>query len=163
MPNFVEIGRHLGFSKYETFNGGTAREGRPASPCQSLSKSVKPRPRYGDFSIFQDGRRRHLGFVNFGILMVGQLKRVEVCRRAKFGRNRSNRGGDMTILRFFKMAAAAILDFQNFKLLMVRRLKRVEVHRHAKFGQNMSKCGADMTDFSIFQDGGRRHLAFLNF
>ena len=66
--------------------------------------------------------------------MVGQLKRVEVCRRAKFGRNR---GGDMTILRFFKMAAAAILDFQNFKLLMVRRLKRVEMHRHAKFGQNV--------------------------
>jgi len=26
---------------------------------------VKPLPRYGDFSIFEDGARRHLGFLNF--------------------------------------------------------------------------------------------------
>ena len=82
---------------------------------------------------------------------------------AKFGRNRSKCSGDMTIFRFFKMAAAAILDFQNFKLLTVIRLKRVEMRGRAKFGQNRSKCGGDMTDFSIFQDGGRRHLGFLNF
>jgi len=29
------------------------------------SKSVKTRLRYGDFSIFQDGGRRHLGFLKF--------------------------------------------------------------------------------------------------
>ena len=34
--------------------------------CITVSKSVKPRPRYGDFSqIFQDGGRRHLGFSKF--------------------------------------------------------------------------------------------------
>ena len=71
--------------------------------------------------------------------MVGQLKRVEMCRRAKFGRNRSKCGGDMTIFRFFKMAAVAILDLQNFKLLTVRRPNRVEVRRHAKFGRNAAE------------------------
>jgi len=52
-----------------------------------------------------------LDFLNFKLLMVGRHKRVEMRRHAKFGRNRSNRGGDMAIFRFFKMAAAAILDF----------------------------------------------------
>jgi len=42
-----------------------AQEGRSASLCQIWSKSVKPRPRYGDFSIFHDGGRRHLKFSNF--------------------------------------------------------------------------------------------------
>jgi len=79
VPNLVEIGqkagryddflifqdggrRHLGFLKFETFNGRTAQEGRNAPPCQIWLKSVKTRGRYGDFSIFQDGVRRHLGF-----------------------------------------------------------------------------------------------------
>ena len=94
--------------------------------------------------------------------MVEQLKRVKMRRCAKFGRNRSKCGGDMTIFRFLKMAAAAILDYLNFKLLTVGRLegriaspwqiylKSVEMRRR-------------YDDFSIFQDGGRRHLAFLNF
>ena len=43
-------------------SGPNSHEGRTASPCQISSKSVEPRPRYGDFSIFQDGGRRHLGF-----------------------------------------------------------------------------------------------------
>ena len=60
----------------------------------------------------------------------------ELRRRAKFGQNRSKCGGDMTIFRFLKMAAAAILDFQNFKLLTVGQLKRVEMRRNVKFGQN---------------------------
>ena len=84
-------------------------------------------------------------------------------RCAKIGRNRSKCGGDMTIFRFFKMAAAAILDFFKFQIFNARWAEEAELRRHAKFGQNMSKCGGDMTDFSIFQDGGRRHLAFLNF
>jgi len=35
--------------------------------CQISSKSVKPWPRYGYFSIFKDGGHRHLGFLNFQI------------------------------------------------------------------------------------------------
>ena len=52
-----------------------------------------------------------LNFSNFKLLTVGQLSRVEVRRPAKFGQNRSKRGGDIAIFRFLKMAAAAILDF----------------------------------------------------
>jgi len=43
--------------------GQNGQEGRIASACQILSKSVKPQPRYGDFSIFQDGGGRHLEFL----------------------------------------------------------------------------------------------------
>jgi len=70
----------------------------------------------GDMPIFQDGGRRRLAFLIFEVLMVEQLKRVKMRRCAKFCRNQSKCGGDMTIFRFFMMAAAAILDFQNFKL-----------------------------------------------
>jgi len=74
MPNFVEVSqtaaeiwrffdfqhggcRHLVFLKLQIFNSRDAQEGRDASPCQIWSKSVKPRPRYGHFSIFKDGGR----------------------------------------------------------------------------------------------------------
>jgi len=36
------------------------------------------------------------------LLAVGGLKRAELRRHAKFGRNRSNRGRDMVIFRFFQ-------------------------------------------------------------
>jgi len=39
--------------------------GRDALPCQISPKSVKPSPRHGDFSIFQDGGGRHVGFLKF--------------------------------------------------------------------------------------------------
>ena len=74
-----------------------------------------------------------LDFSNFKFLTVEQLKRAELRRHAKFGRNRSNRGRGMVIFRFFKMAAAAISDFQNLELLTVRRLRSAELHRRAKF------------------------------
>jgi len=43
--------------------------------------------------------------------MIEKVKYVEVHQYAKFRRNRFNCGRDMVIFRFFKMAAAAILDF----------------------------------------------------
>jgi len=39
------------------------------------------------------------------------LKKVELRYCAKFCRNSSNRGTDMSIFRFFKMATATILQF----------------------------------------------------
>jgi len=56
---------------------------------------------------------------NFKVLTVGTVKSVELRDRAKFRRNRSKRGRDITIYQFFKMAAAAILHFKNFKFLTV--------------------------------------------
>ena len=54
-------------------------------------------------------------------------------QRAKLLEDRSNRSGDMADFRFFKMAAAAILDVGNFEFLTVGTLKSVELHLHAKF------------------------------
>jgi len=53
------------------------------------------------------------------VLTVVTVKSVELRHRVKFRRNRSKRGRDIAIYRFFKMAAAAILDFENFKFLTV--------------------------------------------
>jgi len=77
VPNDVQIGQtvvqislfwifhnggsdNLGFLKFYIFNDPNGQEGRTASLCQILSKSLKTRLRYGDFAIFQDGGRRHL-------------------------------------------------------------------------------------------------------
>ena len=54
--------RRLGFWKFHIFNGWDAQEGRTACACQILSKSLKPRLRYGDFSIFKMAAVRHVGF-----------------------------------------------------------------------------------------------------
>ena len=63
----AEIWRFFDFSRWRpppsgifkmwNFNDRTVQGGQTASPCQIWSKSVKPRPTYGDFSIFQDGGR----------------------------------------------------------------------------------------------------------
>jgi len=52
-----------------------------------------------------------LEFQNVKFLTAAHLKRAEMRRSAKYGWNRSKRGRDMAIFRFFKMAAAAILNF----------------------------------------------------
>ena len=52
-------------------------------------------------------------------LTIQTVKKDELRHCAKFCRNRSNRGWDMAIFRFFKMAAAAILDSWNFRFLTV--------------------------------------------
>ena len=54
-----------------------------------------------------------LDFQNFNLSTIGTVKRVELHHYAKFSRNRFNRGRDIAIFRYFKMAAAAILDFRN--------------------------------------------------
>ena len=84
----------------------------------------------------------------------------EMLHHAKFGQNRLNRGRDMAIFRFFKMAAAAILDFENFKFLTVRAVKRVELHQIAKFRQNRPKCGLDMAIFRFFKMAAAAILDF---
>jgi len=96
-------------------------------------------------AIFQDGGRRHLGcrrhlgfLKSEFFLMAGQLKRVQLHRRTKFGRNWSNRGPDIAIFPFFKMADATNLDFSNLIFLTVRWLTRVELRHHTKFGPNRS-------------------------
>ena len=71
--------RHLGLLKVRIFNGRNGQEGRAASACQISSKSFEMWLRYGDYCIFQD-------YVSTAI----------------FRQNRSNRGRDITIFRFFQ-------------------------------------------------------------
>ena len=157
VPNFAKIGpeihgrfsifqdggcRHLGFWKFQIFNGSDAQEGQTASACQILSKSLKPRLRYGDFSIFLRWRPSAiLDFQKLQISTSGPVRRPKMRHRTKFREDRSNRSGDMADYRFFKMAAAAILDFGNFKFLTVGTLKSVELRLHAKFWRNRAKRG----------------------
>jgi len=64
--------------------------------------------------------------------------------------------------RFFKMAAAAMLDFRNFKFLTVGTVKRVKHHQHVKFRQNQSNRGRDMSIFINFSKmAAVRHLGFV--
>ena len=45
--------RHVGFLKFQIFNGQKGQEGRSAPVCQISSKSIELRSKYGDFSIFK--------------------------------------------------------------------------------------------------------------
>ena len=52
-----------------------------------------------------------LDLYNFKFLTVRTVKRFKMHHLAKFRQYWLNRGRDMAIFQFFKMAAAAILDF----------------------------------------------------
>ena len=107
----MHINSQLGFSKFQFFNGQNGQAGGTASLCQILLKSLQPRPRYGNFSIFKMAAAAILDFQNLKFLTFGTVKRVELRNHAKLCRNRSNRDRDIAIFRIFKMADAAMLDF----------------------------------------------------
>ena len=52
------------------FYSRNGQRGRTASLCQISSKLLEPRPKYDDFSIFQDGSRRGLAFLKSQIFPV---------------------------------------------------------------------------------------------
>ena len=56
-----------------------------------------------------------MDFQKLEILTSGLVSRPNMRHRAKFREDRSNRSVDMVDFRFFKMAAAAVLDVGNFK------------------------------------------------
>jgi len=111
-------------------------------------------------AIFQDGGRRHLGFFKFQTFNGRTVQEGRSASPAKHAENRSKRGGDIAIFRFFKMAAAAILDFSNFKYLTVGTLKRAELRRRGKFCQNRSKRGGDIAIFRFFKMAAAAILDF---
>jgi len=81
--------------KIGNFQRSERSRGSNCLTMPNSSKSLQPRPRYGDFAIFQDGGRRHVGFLKFQFLTVEKVKKVEMHQYAKFHRNRCNRGRDM--------------------------------------------------------------------
>jgi len=115
---------------------------------------------HGDFSILQDGGRRHLGFLNFMLfLKVVTVKSAELRHYAKFYLNCSNRGRDITVFGFCKMASAVILDFKNFTFLTVGTVKRLKLHNCQIVSKSLEPRPR-YCDFSILKFGGRRHLVF---
>ena len=82
-------------------------------------------------------------------------------RHAKFGQNRSKRGGDIAIFRFFKMAAAAILDFSNFKFLMVVRVKRSNCVTRPNFAEIAQTAAEIFRFFDFSKMAAVRHLGFV--
>ena len=72
-------------------------------------------------------------------------------QHAKFRQNRSIARKHIMIFRFFKMAAAAILDCRIHKILLAVGAWRVHMHHCTKFRQNRSfRCG-DIAIFRIFK------------
>ena len=73
------------------------------SVCQILSKSLELRPRYADFLIFQDGGRRHLGFLKLEIFNVSNGQEGQTaspCQISSKSRELRPRYG---VFGFFKM------------------------------------------------------------
>ena len=69
------------------------------------------------------------------------VKVIKLRHHAKLRRNRSTRGRDMAIFRFFKMAAAAILVIENVDILGAGSLETAKVHHRAKFrGVRPNRC-----------------------
>jgi len=94
-------------------HGGRDLEGPGASLYQISSKSVVPFQRYCDFSNFQDGRRRHLGFLTSRNCIGYWGPEGGGASYAKFRQNWSIGCDcvDIKIFRFFKMAAVRHLGF----------------------------------------------------
>jgi len=113
------------------------------------------------FLYFQDGGRPILDFQILEILTVGTLERAKLHYRAKFRWSRSNSARDMTIFRFSKMAAAAILHFWIFQISNSRKDHAV-LHHCAKLSSKSFKLRPRYGDFSIFQDCGPQPYWILN-
>ena len=99
VPNFdYQDGgrRHLGFWKFEIFNGWDAQEGRTASACQILSKSLKQR-RFFHFSRWRPSAI--LDFQNWELSTSGPIRRTNMRHRTKFREDWSNRSRDMADFR----------------------------------------------------------------
>jgi len=114
------------------------------------------------FSIFQDGGRRHLGFLKFQICngrngqegqtaLLCQILSKSLEMRLRYG-----------YFLFFQLAAVVILDFfSKFWFLLVKTVKRVELHHHAKFRRNRSNRSRDMAIFDFFEMAAVRRLGFV--
>jgi len=65
------------------------------------------------------------------------------------------------ILRFFKMAAAAILDCRIHKISLAVSGHMAQTHHFAKFREKLVVPLRTCCNLSYFQDDHRRHLGFL--
>ena len=85
-------------------------------------------------------------------------RRIE---HAKFCQNRSIGCKDIKIFRFFKMAAAIILNCWICKILLADDVRRGNTHHCTKYRQNNFFLLRRYCNISNFQNGRRHHLGFL--
>ena len=125
--------RHLGFLKVQNFNCQSGSQGQHASPCQISCGLVKSLLRYGRLPIFQDGGRPPSAFLGekYEIFSAEVVGSASMHQCSKFHANWQSCCRDMTIFRFFQMAAVRYLGFLtvwNFNC------------RHDSEGQCTSPC-----------------------
>jgi len=138
--------------KLQIVNGWTRQNGGTASRFQIASKTLKPRPKCGDFSIFKDGGRRHLGFLKLQFLTGRLVKRVELRHRAKFRQNRSKCDGDMAIFRFFNDGRRHLEFLKYVNFMGEKSQESQNMPNFASIGQTVAEI---WRFFDCFQDGGR--------
>ena len=119
--------------------------------------------------LYQDHDRiqHSLDFQNFYFSTVSTVKTVELHHYAKFCRNRFNRGRDIAIFRYFKMAAAAILYFKNFKIFNGRNgqhhgQKLEEVHTFRYLGAMFDSDAGYATEVRSSISQGRERMGMLS-
>ena len=86
-----------GIFKISHFYGRRGQDGRTSSQCQISSKSLDPRPRYGDFS--KMAAVRHLGFV-MRVWGPPTMAFGGLCHCVKFGWNRCTSFDNMYVFWF---------------------------------------------------------------
>jgi len=86
------------------------------SSCQISWWLVKQLLTYGDFSIFQDGGRRHVGFWKFQNFNGEIDQEGLIASTGEILRWWSNRCRDMGMFQCFKMTSAVIFDFGNVNI-----------------------------------------------
>jgi len=115
-----------------------------------------------DFSNFQIGRHRHLGLLKSWNFIGYCGREVKSHQHAKFRQNWSIGCEDIKIFRFFKMAAADILDFRNREFLFAVGYggpRRITVPNFVKIG---SSIALDNAIFRIFKMAAAAILNFWN-
>ena len=111
--------------KGRNFNGRKGEDGQCASLCQSSRRSVIPLPKYGDFSIFKDGGRRHLGFLKpqiFNGRKAQEGQTASPCQISLESVKPRPRYGDFSI---FQDDGRRHLGFSKFQIFNSRRLQEV--------------------------------------
>jgi len=110
---------------------------------------------------FQDGGRRHLGFLKLQILRIRRVKGDKMRHHAKFHGDRCNHCrcfGDFSFLSIRCPCHLGLSKCPYFRVgrLRLKRSKCVTVSNFARLVKPLLRYG----DFSIFQEGGRRHIGF---
>ena len=130
------------------------------SPCQIWLKSFKTRPRYGDFSIFQDGGRRHLGFSKFQIFNsrpAPEGRNASPCQIWSKSVKTRPRYGNFSI---FQDGGHRHLGFLNFLNFNGRNAQGVKLRQRAKFRGDRSNRCRDMAIFRLFKMAATAILDF---